>query len=51
MYEQAGEALPLLSQHEDFFRSKPQRVKILALIYEEITKFHQIALECFQTRG
>ncbi|EWG35919.1 hypothetical protein FVEG_00106 [Fusarium verticillioides 7600] len=48
LYEKFGEALPLLQQYEDFFRTRPYKVKILVLIYKELTTFHQNALECFQ---
>ncbi|KAK7598537.1 hypothetical protein V3481_000161 [Fusarium oxysporum f. sp. vasinfectum] len=49
LYEKVGEALPLLQQYEGFFRTRPHKVKILVLIYKEITTFHQITLECFQS--
>ncbi|CVK84365.1 uncharacterized protein FPRN_01929 [Fusarium proliferatum] len=48
LYEKVGEALPLLQQYESFFRTRPHKLKILVLIYKEITTFHQTALEYFR---
>ncbi|CVK85016.1 uncharacterized protein FMAN_01938 [Fusarium mangiferae] len=48
LYEKVGEALPLLQQYEGFFRTRSHKLKILVLIYKEITKFHQTALEYFR---
>lgn len=47
-YEHIGEKLPLLLRYQDLFRSKPHMVRILALIYEDILKFHRITLRYFQ---
>ncbi|KAJ4283695.1 hypothetical protein NW764_001253 [Fusarium oxysporum] len=49
LYQKVGEALPLLQQYENFFHTKPYKVKILVLIYKEIATFHRITLECFQS--
>lgn len=51
LYEKVGQALPLLQQYESFFRTRPHKVKILVLIYKEITTFHQTALEYFRNLG
>ncbi|KAF2492653.1 hypothetical protein BU16DRAFT_551492 [Lophium mytilinum] len=47
-YEHIGESLPLLLQYQDLFHSKPHMVRVLSLMYEDILKFHRIALSYFQ---
>ncbi|KAF2807330.1 putative zinc finger protein [Mytilinidion resinicola] len=47
-YENIGESLPLLLQYQDLFHSKPHMVQVLSLMYEDILKFHRIALAYFQ---
>lgn len=47
-YEHIGENLPLLLQYENLFHSKPYMLGVLSLMYEDILKFHHIALKYFQ---
>lgn len=47
-YERIGEILPLLSQYEELFRRRPHMGRVLSLMYEDILKFHRIALRYFQ---
>ncbi|CAI7641662.1 unnamed protein product [Penicillium glandicola] len=49
-YEYIGENLPLLLQYEDLFRNNPHMIKVLSLIYDDILKFHRIAIQYFQQR-
>ncbi|KAI9687323.1 MAG: hypothetical protein M1822_002366 [Bathelium mastoideum] len=47
-YEHIGEQLPLLARYEALFREKPHMVDVLSRMYEDILKFHKIALRYFQ---
>jgi hypothetical protein len=48
VYEHIGETLPLLLQYQNLFRAEPHMVTVLSLIYEDILKFHRLALRYFQ---
>ncbi|KAJ5768868.1 hypothetical protein N7520_003427, partial [Penicillium odoratum] len=50
IYEDIGKNLPLLLQYQELFRTKPHMVKVLLLIYEDILKFHRLAMRYFQRR-
>ncbi|KAF2178004.1 putative zinc finger protein [Zopfia rhizophila CBS 207.26] len=47
-YEHIGENLPLFLQYENLFHAQPHTVRVLTLMYEDILKFHRIALRYFQ---
>lgn len=49
-YEYIGENLPLLLQYQELFRTNPHMIKVLSLMYEDILKFHRIAIQYFQQR-
>ncbi|KAF2994772.1 hypothetical protein E8E14_002949 [Neopestalotiopsis sp. 37M] len=48
LYEQIGETLPLVSQHQQQFRAEPHMIQILVLIYKDILEFQRIMLRFFQ---
>lgn len=50
-YQRIGEHIPLLAQYEDYFRSHPQMIRVLQLIYEDILKFHSKAMKYFHKRS
>ncbi|CAI7590736.1 unnamed protein product [Penicillium crustosum] len=49
-YEYIGENLPLLLQYQELFHTNPHMIKVLSLMYEDILKFHRIAIQYFQQR-
>ncbi|KAJ5373531.1 hypothetical protein N7517_005537 [Penicillium concentricum] len=49
-YEYIGENLPLLLQYQELFRTNPHMIKVLSLMYEDILKFHRLAIQYFQQR-
>jgi hypothetical protein len=47
-YRQLAENIPLLGQYQHLFNSDPRMVGVLAIIYEDIIEFHQVALRVFK---
>ncbi|KAF2267625.1 putative zinc finger protein [Lojkania enalia] len=47
-YQHIGENIPLLIQYEELFRSNSDMLGTLALMYEDVLKFHHDALTYFQ---
>ncbi|KAK2606195.1 hypothetical protein QQS21_003366 [Conoideocrella luteorostrata] len=47
-YERMGENMPLLGQYIDHLGPSSHMIHIIKLIYEDILKFHQLALQYFQ---
>jgi hypothetical protein len=50
-YQQLAENLPMLEQYESFFITGSETPIVLALIYEEVLKFHLAACKLFAMRG
>ena len=50
-YQQIGNHIPLLQQHEALFDYSPRMKEVLAFIYEDILDFHQRAIRFFSGRG
>jgi tetratricopeptide (TPR) repeat protein len=50
VYQQIGERLPNIMQYEQLFRSNSEMKGVLALLYEDILRFHQVALRYFQAK-
>lgn len=47
-YKQLAENIPLLGQYQHLFRSDPRMTSVLAIIFEDILEFHQVALRVFK---
>jgi len=47
-YKQLAENIPLLAQYQHMFQSDPRMASILAIMYEDILEFHQVALRVFK---
>ncbi|RFU25373.1 hypothetical protein B7463_g10968, partial [Scytalidium lignicola] len=47
-YSQIGEHMPLLEQYQSLFGTKPHMIRVLALIYTDILKFHKKAVRMFR---
>lgn len=47
-YKQLAENIPLLGQYQELFKSDHVMASILAIIYEDILEFHQVALRVFK---
>lgn len=50
-YEELGEALPMLHQYQDLFKSQPELEKVLVMLYRDILDFHRGALRFFTRPG
>lgn len=46
-YQEIGQNLPLLQQYRELFNNDSFMVRILSVIYEDILKFHRIAIKYY----
>jgi hypothetical protein len=43
--------MPLLEQYQSLFGTKPDMIRVLALIYADILKFHKKAVRMFRGKS
>jgi len=43
--------MPLLEQYQSLFGTKPHMIRVLALIYTDILKFHKKAVRMFRGKS
>lgn len=50
-YKAIGNEIPFLLQYESLFQHKPHMGTLLVNIYQDVIRFHEVALEYLQKKG